>query len=534
MLGLFDLVVPRPGGCCCSSSPSAARRSRAEARGVAWRDATSSVAATAAPPGVRACVVVGRRRRRRCSSYDRFFREEPAPYFASDEDHFLFGSIGTEGSRGRAVLDLAGAAADLSRTCCPAPGGYASLGLRRQGRPRDAGRALEGHGRVPARRHQLRHVPHGQLPAAARRSADDRRRRRRRTRRRRSSTCGSCSLPRPIRASTPTRILGEIAKNTRLSLIDRLLYRFAIIPAYAPGAAAAARRAGRAGCATRPDWGRGRIDPFNPVKFRMLRQPMDDDHRQLRHGAGVEPRAAQRLGVSLGRPEHRRCARSCCRRRSATAPRMQWVDRDVAHWDDADPRTDVEPAPHHELHAARRRRRRIPLPIDQALAAAGASACTRRSARRATPPAARAPARSCRVAEVGTDRHRLDMWTTASATAYNAYGEGHAWKFSTFRHDRRLRRRAARRPVAARPVSCTTARCRRWPTCSSRRRRARSSSGAATTCYDPVARRLRHDRPRGPARRARSTTRRGPATATPATPTARHCPPPPSAPCWST
>ena len=26
---------------------------------------------------------------------------------------------------------------------------------------------------------------------------------------------------------------------------------------------------------TRPDWGRGRIDPFNPVKFRMLRQPID-------------------------------------------------------------------------------------------------------------------------------------------------------------------------------------------------------------------------------------------------------------------
>ena len=37
------------------------------------------------------------------------------------------------------------------------------------------------------------------------------------------------------------------------------------------------------------------------------------------------------------------------------------------------------------------------------------------------------------LAEIGTDRHRLDMWTPASATAYNAYGEGHAWKFSAFR-----------------------------------------------------------------------------------------------------
>ncbi len=26
---------------------------------------------------------------------------------------------------------------------------------------------------------------------------------------------------------------------------------------------------------TRPEWGRGRIDPFNPVKFRTLQQPID-------------------------------------------------------------------------------------------------------------------------------------------------------------------------------------------------------------------------------------------------------------------
>ena len=73
---------------------------------------------------------------------------------------------------------------------------------------------------------------------------------------------------------TADTILAEIAKNTRLSLLDRLLYRFAIIPATRRGAAAV--------CATttwmheRPDWGRGRIDPFNPVKFRILKQPIDE------------------------------------------------------------------------------------------------------------------------------------------------------------------------------------------------------------------------------------------------------------------
>ena len=38
----------------------------------------------------------------------------------------------------------------------PAPGGYASLGFAREGRPRDADRPLEGDGRLSARRHQLR------------------------------------------------------------------------------------------------------------------------------------------------------------------------------------------------------------------------------------------------------------------------------------------------------------------------------------------------------------------------------------------
>src|ERR1051325_9757312 len=33
-------------------------------------------------------------------TYNHFFRRPPAPFFASDEDHFLFGSIGTEETDG--------------------------------------------------------------------------------------------------------------------------------------------------------------------------------------------------------------------------------------------------------------------------------------------------------------------------------------------------------------------------------------------------------------------------------------------------
>src|SRR5207237_5796828 len=61
-------------------------------------------------------------------AYNHFFRTEPAPFFASDEDHFLFGSIGTEETDGIPywiwlVLPR------IFPEYLPAPGGYASLGM---------------------------------------------------------------------------------------------------------------------------------------------------------------------------------------------------------------------------------------------------------------------------------------------------------------------------------------------------------------------------------------------------------------------
>jgi len=37
------------------------------------------------------------------------------------------------------------------------------------------------------------------------------------------------------------------------------------------------------------------------------------------------------------------------------------------------------------------------------------------------------------VEEVGTDRHRLDMWTQASAAAYNGFADSYPWDFKGFR-----------------------------------------------------------------------------------------------------
>ena len=37
------------------------------------------------------------------------------------------------------------------------------------------------------------------------------------------------------------------------------------------------------------------------------------------------------------------------------------------------------------------------------------------------------------IDEMGTDRHRLDTWTAASASAFNAIAAGKPWQFKSFR-----------------------------------------------------------------------------------------------------
>src|SRR5437773_4127844 len=61
-------------------------------------------------------------------TYVKFFREEPPPFFAADEDHFLFGSVGTEAQQGIPywiwlVLPR------IFPEYLPGPGGYASTGM---------------------------------------------------------------------------------------------------------------------------------------------------------------------------------------------------------------------------------------------------------------------------------------------------------------------------------------------------------------------------------------------------------------------
>jgi len=358
--------------------------------------------------------------------YNRLSHEEPAPYYQSDEDHFLYGSVGTEAEQGIPywiwlVLPR------IFPEHLPHPGGYASIGVF----SRDAHEMPIGLSKVTvgiprvgincAMCHaaSFRATPDDVptiYPAAA------------------SHQTGAQEYVRFLIACandprfTAGTILGEIAKNTQLSFVDRLLYRIVIIPG-------TRRRILRLQdddrwMVTRPDSGRGRIDLFNRIKFTILSQPADDTIGN----ADTMPlwNLHSREGTSFGwdglNTSLREVVQSSAIGIGATA---KWVDSDNASWDSTDPKAmsslrrvmnyvgDLKPP-------------KYPLPIDASLAAAGAvtyesacAGCHKTGGSRtgsAIPPS-----------EIGTDRHRLDAWTSGAATAYDAYGDGHAWKFSKFR-----------------------------------------------------------------------------------------------------
>jgi hypothetical protein len=358
--------------------------------------------------------------------YNHFFREEPAPYFASDQEHFLYGSVGTEAEQGIPywiwlVLPR------VFPEYLPGPGGYASLGLLGgdgHELPIGLSRVTVGFPRV-AINCAMCHTssvrvratdPPTIYPAGPSHQTAEQQYLR---------FLFACASDPRFTAGT---LMNEIAKNVRLSTVDAMLYRFAIIPATRRGILRLQEE--DAWMKRNPDWGRGRIDPFNPVKFRTLKQPVDTTIGNS-DMVGLW-NLKQRNGLALHwdglNTDLKEVVLSSAIGDGATT---KWVDRDNRNWDNTTPR---------ETSSLRRIQNYIenlpapkyPFAIDQPLAAAGSQVYATECASCHAPGGART-GKIIPVAEIGTDRHRLDMWTPAAATAYNAYGAGHDWKFSHFR-----------------------------------------------------------------------------------------------------
>ncbi len=359
--------------------------------------------------------------------YENFFRAEPAAQYESDEDHFLFGSVGTEtaGVPYWIWLVLPRIFPDL----LPGAGGYAGLGvISKPGyqMPIGLSKVTIGYPRVGVNcalchaasvRVSPTDVP-VIIPAGPSHQTAAQQYVRFLT--------DAAADPR----FTASTILGEIAKNYRLSLLERELYRFVIIPR--TRRALLRLRDESAWMHTRTEWGRGRVDRVNPVKFRTLGQPVDEtignaDMPPL-WNLKARPQSAYGYYWDGMNTDLREVVRASAVAGGATAA---WLDRDYRQWDSTDPRersslrrvmnyiSDLQPP-------------RFPLPIDRPLAAAGSEVFLTACASCHAPGQARF-GQVVPIAEVGTDRHRLDTWSKPAADAYNAYGERRDWVFSAFR-----------------------------------------------------------------------------------------------------
>ena len=357
-------------------------------------------------------------------AYYRLDRVAPVPRFTSAQEHFLYGSIGTEDEHGVPywiwlVLPR------IFPQYLPAPGGYASIGIMAhdghempigfskvdigvprvgvncalchtatvRAAPTDAPTVYPG---APA--HQTGAQEYARFLVAA------------------------ASDPR----FTADTILNEIAKNVQLSLPDRLIYRFVLIP----DTRRALLRLADEEPAAKREWGRGRTDLVSLAKFTVLRQPADAtigtaDAMPLWNLKSRETNGYQwdRSAASL-----REVVRSAAVIEGAS---KRWMDIDTEMWDRREAR---QPSSLRQVeeYLSDLKPPKYPFAVDSTLAAAGATTYAATCAQCHDANGARASS-PIPVAEIGTDGSRLDAWTARSAEAFNAFGEGHGWKFSGFR-----------------------------------------------------------------------------------------------------
>ena len=218
---------------------------------------------------------------------------------------------------------------------------------------------------------------------------------------------------------------------------QRLTYRYLFIPA----TKSALRQQARdfAWADANPDWGRGRIDPFNPIKYGILRMGNDGSignsdmmplwQQDLSEGenAAGQPRSLHWDGLSTSLHEvvvtgavgdgmsYRNYQRDAVRGR---------LDRIEAYVRRLRP----PPSPFSTALPTDN-----PFHLDAALVERGEALHQQHCAVCHVPEGARFRS-VIPVDEVGTDRHRVEMWTAVAAERYNSYSEkGKDWGFNGFR-----------------------------------------------------------------------------------------------------
>ena len=347
--------------------------------------------------------------------WDGLLREEPLHY-ESELEHFKYGSIGTEQEGLRVPYWIWLVLPRIFPEYLPGPGGYLSLGFAwEEGRELPIGLTKKVIGQPlvgincaichTATVRESRFDKPTIFTAAPAHQIDMQGYFR--------FLFNSASDPR----FTATNILNAIAPIYNLSLVNRLLYRYILIPQTRKGLLQFKEEL--AWMDSRPDWGRGRIAPFNPAKFRYLEIPQDDT-------------IGNSDNVSVWNMKARLDIDSVYHWDGLLKGPLQEVVLSSALGDSVTPKTlPLEDLKRIETWILSAPVPEYPYKVDSELAQKGAPVFDQECA-------------SCHafggektgsviaIDEVGTDRHRLDMWTQEASDAYNAYGDEYDWDFSNF------------------------------------------------------------------------------------------------------
>lgn len=351
-------------------------------------------------------------------TYDKLFRPD-IPTYADDLEQFKYGSIGNDAANGLPYV-IWRVLPTVFADHLPERNGYASFGfLWEPGRDHSAAPIGFSRARVGFERIAINcafcHVTQAQLDPTAQPAfyvAGA------------SNTVNVLAYQAFLTACardprfTADVLLPAIEREVPLSFIDRALYRFLIIPATRKALLQQGEQFAWAD--QRPAWGPGRIDPFNPVKFGMLKLPDDGTigNSKMQVIWGLDARNAIRPNAplhwdGLNTSVHEVVVSSALGD-GANAKGFDWpsINR-IEHF----LRTTPPPS--------------SPLKTDAALAQRGQAVFSANCAECH----AKGGARTLTViplAELGTDPHRDAMWTTQARDAYNDYRAGYDWGFRSF------------------------------------------------------------------------------------------------------